>query len=164
MQQSDATDHPLPDQAARNVWFTDPPYYDAIPYTRISPTFFLSGSNGRCQISSVVLRDPFDQGELVVPQDCANAVWNRAKRIQANGRPKDRSLFRSDYMAKAFKAKDTESCAKRRWYWRSCLCTSEQLRAGKRCSQRSSLEAGWTSHRFMAHRYRNGLSDLRARD
>ena len=29
-QPADATDHPLPDQAA-GVWFTDPPYYDAIP-------------------------------------------------------------------------------------------------------------------------------------
>ena len=33
VQIADATDHPLPDQSA-SVWFTDPPYYDAVPYAR----------------------------------------------------------------------------------------------------------------------------------
>jgi adenine-specific DNA methylase len=31
VQAADATEHPLPDETA-GVWFTDPPYYDAIPY------------------------------------------------------------------------------------------------------------------------------------
>ena len=31
-QQADAAEHPLPDETA-GVWFTDPPYYDAIPYS-----------------------------------------------------------------------------------------------------------------------------------
>jgi hypothetical protein len=31
VQQADATSHPLPHEAA-SVWFTDPPYYDAVPY------------------------------------------------------------------------------------------------------------------------------------
>ena len=35
-----ATDHPLPDQAA-SVWFTDPPYYFAIPYADLSDFFFV---------------------------------------------------------------------------------------------------------------------------
>ena len=38
--QADATDHPLPDQAA-GIWFTDPPYYDAIPYAHLSDFFFV---------------------------------------------------------------------------------------------------------------------------
>ena len=38
--QADAADHPLPDEAA-GVWFTDPPYYDAIPYAHLSDFFFV---------------------------------------------------------------------------------------------------------------------------
>src|SRR5690606_4568416 len=34
-QLADATEHPLPDQSA-HVWFTDPPYYDAVPYADLS--------------------------------------------------------------------------------------------------------------------------------
>ncbi len=45
VQQSDATNHPLPDQAA-GVWFTDPPYYDAIPY---SDRLRLAGSGSKRQ-------------------------------------------------------------------------------------------------------------------
>ena len=40
VQPADATDHPLPDQTAA-VWFTDPPYYDAIPYAHLSDFFFV---------------------------------------------------------------------------------------------------------------------------
>ena len=39
-QQADATDHPLPDEAA-GIWFTDPPYYDAIPYADLSDFFLV---------------------------------------------------------------------------------------------------------------------------
>ena len=38
VQQVDATDHSLPDQSA-GVWFTDPPYYDAVPYADLSDFF-----------------------------------------------------------------------------------------------------------------------------
>ena len=38
--QSDASDHPLPDQSA-SVWFTDPPYYDAVPYADLSDFFLV---------------------------------------------------------------------------------------------------------------------------
>ena len=37
---ADATDHPLPDQSA-NIWFTDPPYYDQIPYADLSDFFLV---------------------------------------------------------------------------------------------------------------------------
>ena len=40
VQSADATRHPLPDQAA-GVWFTDPPYYDAVPYAHLSDFFFV---------------------------------------------------------------------------------------------------------------------------
>ena len=39
-QPADATAHPLPDAAA-DLWFTDPPYYDAIPYADLSDFFLV---------------------------------------------------------------------------------------------------------------------------
>jgi len=38
VQAADATNHPLPDETA-GVWFTDPPYYDAIPCSDLSDFF-----------------------------------------------------------------------------------------------------------------------------
>ena len=40
LQPANATDHPLPDQSA-DIWFTDPPYYDAVPYAYLSDFFFV---------------------------------------------------------------------------------------------------------------------------
>ncbi|MYD00429.1 MAG: DUF1156 domain-containing protein [Gammaproteobacteria bacterium] len=40
VQNADATDHPLPDQTA-GIWFTDPPYYFAVPYADLSDFFFV---------------------------------------------------------------------------------------------------------------------------
>jgi putative DNA methylase len=37
---ADACSTPLPDEAA-HVWFTDPPYYDAVPYADLSDFFFV---------------------------------------------------------------------------------------------------------------------------
>ena len=40
VQLADATHHPLPDETA-SIWFTDPPYYDAIPYADLSDFFLV---------------------------------------------------------------------------------------------------------------------------
>ena len=40
VQQIDAAKHSLPDQSA-SVWFTDPPYYFAVPYADLSDFFFV---------------------------------------------------------------------------------------------------------------------------
>ena len=40
IQSADAAQHPLPDETA-NVWFTDPPYYDAVPYAHLADFFFV---------------------------------------------------------------------------------------------------------------------------
>jgi adenine-specific DNA methylase len=39
-QPADAAHHPLPDQTGL-VWFTDPPYYDAVPYAHLSDFFYV---------------------------------------------------------------------------------------------------------------------------
>ena len=37
---ADAAAHPLPDQAA-DIWFTDPPYYDSVPYAHLADFFYV---------------------------------------------------------------------------------------------------------------------------
>ncbi|MDD3580507.1 MAG: DUF559 domain-containing protein [Desulfobacca sp.] len=61
----DARKSPLPDEAAQ-VWFTDPPYYDAVPYADLADFFFVWLK--RCIPDSVVLRDPFDSGNNLTPK------------------------------------------------------------------------------------------------
>jgi adenine-specific DNA methylase len=54
---ADAARHPLPDEAC-TVWFTDPPYYDAVPYADLSDFFFVWLKRVLPRHSR--LRDPFD--------------------------------------------------------------------------------------------------------
>jgi putative DNA methylase len=39
-QLADACHHPLPDESA-SIWFTDPPYYDSVPYAHLSDFFLI---------------------------------------------------------------------------------------------------------------------------
>ena len=81
VQAADATDHPLPDQSA-GVWFTDPPYYDAIPYADLSD-FFLVWLK-RALPGHLLLRDPFDPDNPLSPKSSrGRAVTTRSK--QADG-------------------------------------------------------------------------------
>ena len=95
VQSADATTHPLPDQTA-GIWFTDPPYYDAIPYSDLSD-FFLVWLK-RTLPDHAILPDPFDPANLLSPKR-AEAVQDETK--QADGQPKDREWF-EETMAKAF--------------------------------------------------------------
>ena len=95
IQSADAIEHPLPDQTA-GVWFTDPPYYDAVPYADLSD-FFLVWLK-RALPGHLLLRDPFDPDNPLSPKT-AEAVQDETK--QADGRPKDREWF-EETMAKAF--------------------------------------------------------------
>ena len=95
VQSADATDHPLPDQTA-GIWFTDPPYYDAIPYSDLS-NFFLVWLK-RTLSDHAMLLDPFNPDNPLSPKR-AEAVQDETK--QVDGRPKDREWF-EETMAKAF--------------------------------------------------------------
>ena len=95
VQPADATDHPLPDQAA-GIWFTDPPYYDAVPYSDLSD-FFLVWLK-RALPALALLRDPFDPDNPLSPK-IREAVQDETK--QDEGRPKDREWF-EETMARAF--------------------------------------------------------------
>ena len=95
VQSADATDHPLPDQTA-GIWFTDPPYYDAIPYSDLS-NFFLVWLK-RTLSDHAMLLDPFNPDNPLSPKR-AEAVQDETK--QVDGRPKDSEWF-EETMAKAF--------------------------------------------------------------
>ncbi len=95
VQPADATEHPLPDEAA-GVWFTDPPYYDAIPYSDLYD-FFLVWLK-RALPAHPLLRDPFDPDNPLSPK-AREAVQDETK--TRNGRVKDRAFF-EDTMGAAF--------------------------------------------------------------
>ncbi len=96
VQLADAADHPLPDQSA-NVWFTDPPYYFAIPYADLSDFFFVWLK--RALPHNPLLRDPFDQTNKLTPKGpelCEMARWDSERYSH-----KDQKFF-EDGMSLAF--------------------------------------------------------------
>jgi hypothetical protein len=95
IQPADATAHPLPDETA-HVWFTDPPYYDAVPYADLSDYFLVWLK--RALPGHPLLRDAFDPSNPLTPKT-REAVQDETK--QDAGRPKDRAWF-EETMAKAF--------------------------------------------------------------
>ena len=92
---ADACVSPLPDEAA-TIWFTDPPYYDAVPYADLSDFFFVWLK--RTLPGHPLLRDPFKSGNSLTPK-VHEIVQDETK--QFNGRPKDRAFF-EERMATAF--------------------------------------------------------------
>jgi len=95
LQAADATDHPLPDETA-HLWFTDPPYYDAVPYADLSD-FFLVWLK-RALPGHPLLRDPYDPTNPLTPKT-REAVQDETKKD--DGRAKDRGWF-EETMARAF--------------------------------------------------------------
>ena len=94
-QQADATEHPLPDEAA-GIWFTDPPYYDAIPYADLSD-FFLVWLK-RSLPNHPLVRQYLNPGNPLSPK-AGEAVQDSAKLIE--GQPKTSEWF-EEKMAEAF--------------------------------------------------------------
>ncbi len=92
---ANAIEHTLPDQAA-HIWFTDPPYYDAIPYADLSDFFFVWLK--RALPLNALLHDPFDAENPLTPK-AAEIVQDGTKSV--GNRPKDRAFF-EHAMALAF--------------------------------------------------------------
>jgi hypothetical protein len=92
---ADACKSPLPTESA-GCWFTDPPYYDAIPYSDLAD-FFLVWLK-RALPGHPLLRDPFDPTNPLSPK-LQEAVQDQTKKV--DGKPKDRAFFEAT-MAKAF--------------------------------------------------------------
>ncbi|MGA2587657.1 MAG: DUF1156 domain-containing protein [Candidatus Aminicenantales bacterium] len=95
VQQADACESPLPTDSA-SVFFSDPPYYDAIPYSDLSD-FFLTWAK-RSLRGHPLLRDPFDPSNPLSPK-LREAVQDETKVVA--GRPKDKLFFEST-MERAF--------------------------------------------------------------
>ena len=95
VQIADACASPLPDNAG-GIWFTDPPYYDAVPYADLSDFFFVWLK--RTLAKHPLLRDPFDPTNRLTPKR-REAVQDETKRD--DGRPKDQRWF-EETMANAF--------------------------------------------------------------
>lgn len=93
--QADACECPLPNDSAV-VWFTDPPYYDAVPYADLSDFFFVWLK--RVLPGQPLLRDPFDRASVLSPK-LREAIQDETKIV--SGRPKDRVFF-EETMARAF--------------------------------------------------------------
>lgn len=95
-QQGDACASALPGDAV-SVWFTDPPYYDAIPYSDMSDFFFVWQK--RLLGNHPFLYDPYDPDNPLTPKAC-EAVQDDARLV--DGKPKDRRFFEMT-MGRAFR-------------------------------------------------------------
>jgi putative DNA methylase len=95
VQQSDAVASPLPDESSC-VWFTDPPYYDAIDYAHCSDFFF-------CWLKRNLPKHPL----LLDPYDPLNVLTPKTKEIVVDstttkGHGVRTPRFYEESMAKAF--------------------------------------------------------------
>jgi len=91
--QANAAEHPLPDDSAAAL-VTDPPYYDAVPYSDLSKFFYvwLKRTLGKTQ--------PQLFGSADVPTD-EEAIWNPSRIYSKTGMPKDEAFYESQ-MKRAF--------------------------------------------------------------
>ena len=92
---ADAAEHPLPNDSV-DVWFTDPPYYDAIPYSDLSDFFFTWLK--RMLPDNSLTRDPFDNNNPLSPKK-NEIVQDESKKD--NNHVKDRLWFEGK-MSKTF--------------------------------------------------------------
>ena len=81
-----AQESPLPSEAAA-VWFTDPPYYDAIPYADLSDFFYVWY---RRVVPEHVRSDPYDSSNELTPK-ALEIVHDETRDV--DGRAKDRTFF-----------------------------------------------------------------------
>lgn len=87
VQQADAALPVLPDGSA-DVWFTDPPYYDAVPYSDLADFFLVWLKRS---LPSRQLGDPYSPDNPLGPkvQEC---VWNQSQRDE-RGQTKSPAFF-----------------------------------------------------------------------
>src|SRR5437016_14560466 len=96
VQCADACHSPLASESV-TAWFTDPPYYDSIPYADLSDFFFVWLK--RVLPGHPLLHDPFDVRNPLTPKErelCEMAHWD-PHRYGHKGQQ-----FFQDGMAKAF--------------------------------------------------------------
>ena len=95
VQQADACKSQMPDEAAA-VWFTDPPYYDAIPYADLSDFFFVLLKR---MLPTFSMFGGYSDIETALTPKAQECVWNSAHMHE--GKPKDGAFYENS-MAQAF--------------------------------------------------------------
>ena len=131
--QSMAQRSPIPDDSAA-VYFTDPPYYDAIPYADLSD-FFLVWFK-RALPEHPLLQDPFDPTNRLSPKE-QEAVQDESKDV--DGRPKDATFFNS-VMGHAF----AEGCRILRLDGIGSVVFAHKTTEGWEALLSGMIRGGWT--------------------
>lgn len=93
---ADAAEHPLPDDAA-TVWFTDPPYYDAIDYAHCSDFFYVWMK--RTLPDHALPQDPFEPFNALTPKGREMVVDSTTTKGHGVRTPQ----FYEDGMTRAFR-------------------------------------------------------------
>ncbi len=96
VEQADACESPLPDASA-HVWFTDPPYYDSVPYSDLSDFFYVWLK--RALPGRLIRHDPWDDGNGLTPKR-REAV--RDEQNHLDGREKKTAEWYEQAMQRAF--------------------------------------------------------------
>ena len=131
--QASATKVPLSDGSS-NVWFTDPPYYDAVPYSDLSDFFFVWLK--RTLPNHPLLRDPSDKTNPLTPKT-AEIVQDDTKKIE--GGIKDRDFFERE-MGRAF----AEGRRVMRDDGIACVVFAHKTTEGWESLLTGMLRGGWT--------------------
>lgn len=84
---ADAAESPLSSSSA-DIWFTDPPYYDAVPYADLSDFFYVWMK--RALPGETLLHDPYNSDNPLTPKD-REIVQDVSKTV--DGTIKDSSFF-----------------------------------------------------------------------
>jgi adenine-specific DNA methylase len=95
VEDGDACSSPLPDESC-GIWFTDPPYYDAVPYSDLSDYFFVWQKRS-IHLNSRLHLELGDHPGLT--PKTSELVQDETK--QWKSRPKDKAFF-EDRMSSAF--------------------------------------------------------------
>lgn len=95
VQLADARQSPLPSEVC-SVWFTDPPYYDAVPYSDLSDYFLVWFK--RCLHEATYLKDPFEANNALSPKS-REIVQDETKQFESQ--VKDKRFFENS-MARVF--------------------------------------------------------------
>jgi hypothetical protein len=153
VQRLDAADHALPDSTV-GCWFTDPPYYDAIPYADLSDVFFVW--HKRTLPDEPILRVAADEARVGLTPKALEIVQDDNR--QAAGLPKDRQFFERA-IARAFAEGRRELAAE----GVACVVFAHKTTEGWEALLQALIDAGWVVTSSWPIRTERGAR-LRARD
>jgi putative DNA methylase len=142
---ADARNSPLVPESA-TVWFTDPPYYDAVPYADLSDFFFVWLK--RALPNHPFLCDPFDSSNVLTPK-IREIVQDNSKQI--NGKTKNRHFF-EDAMVEVFE----EGRRVLREDGIGSVVFAHKTTEGWEALLSGMIRGGVDYYRFLAHCYGDG--------